>query len=77
MTQATMFRAPLETYILDKMRVYAQTTIDSVQVRKIELGEIGCNWDICAIEPRLPDETFYRMHRDVIAPLQLTIVLVD
>lgn len=77
MARATMYRGPLEIYLLNKIRTYSPMSIERVKIQSLDIPEFGCNWDIEEIQPRLPADMARMIDRDVIAPLKSTIELVD
>jgi len=75
MAKASMFREPLERYLLIKIGDQAPGLIHNVRVRRLSEPRHGCNWEIEAIEPSLPAEMAADLERKVIAPLRDSIDL--
>lgn len=76
MTRETMYRQPLELYLLGKIREHAATDINRVHVRSVRGDPRNCNWEIDWIDPPLPADKMQELNH-VIAPVRETINLVE
>lgn len=77
MSRATMYREPLETYLLSKIQTYLPLVVKRVEVQRLAEPVYGCNWDLKVIEPSLPTDMIRIIDRNVVTPLKSTIELVD
>lgn len=76
MTRKTMYRQPLEIYLLGKIREHAATDIYRVHVRSVQGDPRNCNWEIDRTDPPLPADMMQEL-KHVIAPVRETINLVE
>lgn len=77
MSRATMYRQPLERYLLNRINNHIPAFIAAIEIRRLDNAHGGCNWDIAVIEPRLPPETINDLNRQIIEPLRASINLAE
>lgn len=66
MARATMFKQPLERYLLSQIRRSSEASIDCIEVHLLDIEDAdGCNWDVSFVMPE-PSDAIYR---DLMLPI--------
>jgi len=77
MARETMYRQPLELYLLGKISEHAAMDIKSVHVRPVQGDPRNCNWEVDWVDPPLTAEMMSDLNRLILAPVRETINLVE
>ena len=77
MARVTMYREPLELYLLQKIRAQLPLSVQEIRIQTLSNPRFGCNWDVVSIEPSLPVDMLRLIDRDVVAPAKVVIDLVE
>lgn len=77
MARATMYREPLERYLLSKLPLEWPVRVKKIKVRRLDEAGETCNWVVERTEPVLSAELADLLNRDVIQPVRETINVAD
>jgi len=77
MSKITMYREPLERYLVDKILRDTSCGVMTVKIRMLRERRGGCNWDIETIAPRLPAQAIDQINHAVVRPMRAEIDLAE